>query len=449
MRNLKSLLFLAILVVVGSVLYRMRRSPPTLAPAAPVTGSEAMPSNPTGGDLWDSATALWGQGRARQAGELFALGATLHPADASWPQAEAVALSSAGDSKAALQAIERCRKVAPLAPEAVRLRRRLQLEVGFEKAGAGDPWGGRQLADAVLLDHPDDSMALLLRGYSWAMEGDLASAETALGRLVDTYPGTEEAYPILIQCALRRGDATEAGKWLARLRSRFPGTTGLDLWDRQIASLREGRGAFSSRLRVTCDGPCPEGLEREVLEEAERAWTSVGHDLGRSATSTVSIRLVDAASMPTEWAAAVYDGQIRIPLKLATDPQRRGSVLRHELSHAFLSQFTRGRIPLWLNEGLAQWLEGSRPGSLPDARDAAWLDALPSRRQWMDLSSDEAELAYAWSLAVTSELLSLHGSIAMLRYLDLLAGGSSEPDAFASVFGRTYQSLSARIRERM
>jgi hypothetical protein len=36
-----------------------------------------------------------------------------------------------------------------------------------------------------------------------------------------------------------------------------------------------------------------------------------------------------------------------------------------------------------------------------------------------------------------------------LRYLDLLAGGTPEPEAFRMVFGRTYESLSARIRERM
>ena len=153
--------------------------------------------------------------------------------------------------------------------------------------------------------------------------------------------------------------------------------------------------------------------------------------------------------MPTEWAAAVFDGQVRLPLDAALQSDRRDAILTHELAHAFLVDLSGGRIPLWLNEGLAQWLEGRRPSSRPEARGASWLDELPTRKEFMDLSAEDADLAYSYSLSVTDELMSLHGSTTVVRYLELLAGGVPDEPAFERTFGRTYRNLSERIRSRM
>jgi len=449
MRTSHGFLVLAIAlgVGVGALLARRGAAPRTAEAGSRTEG--VLPSNPTGGPLWDSGVARWNRGGLEEASAAFAEGEVLHPRDAAWPQALAVCLASRGLHKEALEALARCQGIAPLSPEAKEALRRSRLEVGFADAGKGSPWSARQLADAILLDFPDDSMALLLQGYAWAMEGALPKAEEALQLLVARHPGQSEAYPLLVQCAFRRGDAEGATRWIDSLEHRSPDFPGLSLWREQASELRSGRGAFSSRLRVTCDGSCPLGTERDLLDAAERAWTALGHDLGRSPTAPVSIRIVAEGSMPADWAEAVFDGQIRMPLAAATSSDRRDPILRHELAHAFLVDFSGGRIPLWMNEGLAQWLAGDRPTALPDAHSAAWLDQIASRRSLMDLGADDAGLAYSWSLAVASELMALHGSTTLLRYLDLLAGGTAEPDAFRMVFGRTYQDLSARIRERM
>jgi len=443
---------LAALVVGGGLVataVHLRARQPQPSAAAPSFDRDLLPSNPTGGPLWDSAVGLWNLGAFAEAASIFAAGETGNPRDAAWPQALAECHSAMGQHQEALDDLERCRAIAPLAPEAAFRQRTSRLALGFAKAGSGDPWTARQLADVVLQTDPGDSLALLLQGYAWAMEGALPRAEEVLGKLVAAHPGQVEAYPLLVQCAFRRGDADAADRWIARLGKLEPDHEGLALWKEQAGELRSGRGAFSSRLRVTCDGTCPLGMEREVLDASEQAWTALTHDIGRAPAEPVSIRIVADGNMPTEWAEAVYDGQVRLPLPVAQDAQERVHVLRHELAHAFLVDFSGGRIPLWLNEGLAQWLEGRRPESLPDARTAAWLDDLPGRANFMDLSADDAELAYAYSLAVTTELMTLHGSIATLRYLDLLAGGSSEPTCFQQAFGRTYPELSARIRARM
>jgi len=449
MRATSSSLILLALLVVAGVLFALCSPKAVVVAASHSSQQGILPSNPTGGPLWDSAEALWTKGMFADAAAAFATGETRNPRDAAWPQALAECLAAEGMHQEALDALERCRAIAPLSQEAAFRRRTSRLAVGFAKAGAGDPWTARQLADATLQDFPGDSLAELLQGYGWAMEGALPKAEEVLTKLVGAHPGQVEAYPLLVQCAFRRGDASEATRWIDALAKLDPGHEGLALWREQAVQLQSGRGAFSSRLRVTCDGNCPLGIEREVLDAAEMSWTALAQDIGRAPTEPVSIRIVAEGTMPTEWAEAVFDGQVRLPLSVAQSAEERVHVLRHEMAHAFLVDFSAGRIPLWMNEGLAQWLEGRRPTSLPDARTAAWLDELPGRRNFMDLSSDQADLAYSYSLAVTGELMLLHGSTTVLRYLDLLAGGSPEPQCFQQAFGRTYHDLSERIRERM
>jgi len=73
-----------------------------------------------------------------------------------------------------------------------------------------------------------------------------------------------------------------------------------------------------------------------------------------------------------DWVAGFYDGKIRVPV--ATEGMESPglqALLRHELAHAFLSQIGRGRAPAWLQEGLAQFLEGRR---LPPAEIQKELD---------------------------------------------------------------------------
>src|SRR5207249_5547027 len=90
-------------------------------------------------------------------------------------------------------------------------------------------------------------------------------------------------------------------------------------------------------------------------------------------------------------------------------------ILKHELTHSFISQKTRSaciglaascaiRAPTWIQEGLAQWMEGQR-----SREDAAVLlqiysagRAIPLSRlegSWMNMSGDTARYAYAWALA--------------------------------------------------
>jgi tetratricopeptide (TPR) repeat protein len=429
-------------------------------PREPVAGGSAppsrvlapgisLPANPTAGPSWDSAVSLARSGAFEAAARKFALGAAHEPRDAAWPQAEAECWAAAGRHDSVLAALERCQAIAPLSGGALSRRRASRLELGFAMASSGEPWKGRQLGEAILQEAPEDSEATLLVGYSQAMSGNPASAELVLQRLIEEHPGVHQAYQILVQCAFRRGDAEAAERWIQQIAANSPASPELSAFRQQLQVLRsQNVGASNGHLKILCVQACPYGLDADVMESAENAWRYLKGQLDVEPYQTVNILLGGNAKAP-HWAAATFDGQVHLPLDPAVDPGRREVILRHELTHAFLADAGGGQVPLWLNEGLAQYFQGARCDKLPDATSADWLDSLATRKTFLDLDQDRAELAYTYSLAVAQELMELNTSTILGKYLKSLREGVPEPLAFQNAFGGDYPRLSARIRARL
>jgi hypothetical protein len=451
MRNTTAATLLAMAVGAGTFLWWKGRPQIRLGRSVAALQSDplALPSNPTAGPDWDSAVALAGREDPRAAARGFQRGGTSHPADAAWPQAEAVCWARAQEHDSALLALDRCLSIAPLSPEATTLRRNSRLQLGFLLSTAGQSWRGRQLAEAVLQEFPTDSDAQLLLGYSHALDGSSPVADSILSDLVARHPGHSQARVLLVEIALRRGNAAIARSRLSELAARDPSALEVRALETQVKSLEERKpGTSNGHLRAICSEPCPVQTEADVLSTAEDAWNILRPGLGFDPPDPVAIQIGGGPQAP-HWAAATFDGQVHLPVEVATDPVRRIPILRHELTHAFLAQASAGRIPLWFNEGLAQWYQGERITSLPGSGTAGWLDSLPSRRTFMDLDEDQAELAYHYSLAVTQELMEMHNSTALESYLRALREGREEREAFQSSFGDDYPHLSSRIRARL
>ena len=80
------------------------------------------------------------------------------------------------------------------------------------------------------------------------------------------------------------------------------------------------------------------------------------------------------------WVTGLYDGKIRLPLGSGLPS---GAALEqlvvHEYAHAAIHELSRGRTPRWLQEGLAQYLEGVRVDPLlrgPGGLTLGGLEAL-------------------------------------------------------------------------
>ncbi|HWJ11171.1 MAG TPA: hypothetical protein VNS46_17460 [Nocardioides sp.] len=123
-----------------------------------------------------------------------------------------------------------------------------------------------------------------------------------------------------------------------------------------------------------------------------------------------------------------------------------GRLVRHELTHALLGARGRG-APLWLNEGIAEYVS-VRPMA-PGARrlPARALDVgatatdLPGQDEF---ASGDAEAWYAVSWWVCEYVASTYGEEVLLALLDRLAGGADQDRVLQDVLGLGSAQLAQR-----
>jgi hypothetical protein len=118
-------------------------------------------------------------------------------------------------------------------------------------------------------------------------------------------------------------------------------------------------------------------------------------------------------------------------------------VLKHELAHSFINQASNGRCPQWLNEGIAQYVEGrqlvSRGARLAELyRNGAQLPLNTLEKSFLGFSRDEAVLAYDESLAATAFIRDKYDNTALRRILEHLGQGGSVDDALLDVLHLEY-----------
>ncbi|MFZ0820754.1 MAG: hypothetical protein WAM91_11845 [Candidatus Acidiferrales bacterium] len=218
---------------------------------------------------------------------------------------------------------------------------------------------------------------------------------------------------------------------------------------RAEVGFREGQ---TTHFMIRYSGSAAPLLAGEILHTLEIHFGQISALLDYTPPEPIGVILyteqqfLDITRAPS-WAGAINDGRIRIPiqgLNSVTDELSRE--LRHELTHSFLQQKTRGHCPAWIQEGVAQWVEGRRVGAAARALLNAYDQqaAIPLRDleiSWMNLSGTGASFAYGWSLAVVETILSTGNMNDVSRLLDSLANGSSAEAAVHSILHVTYSEL--------
>lgn len=158
------------------------------------------------------------------------------------------------------------------------------------------------------------------------------------------------------------------------------------------------------------------------------------------------------------WTSAMYfRGQISVPLTAAAknNPQELYRALRHEYVHAFIADLSDHKCPAWLDEGVAQIIEG-RPNPLLGPALREWIKdnkAMPLswlKNGFTTLNSEIVPAAYAESLLISRTLINRHGFKSVKKYLQSIKQGKNNEQAFASAFGVAQDkfelSLTAHIK---
>ena len=208
----------------------------------------------------------------------------------------------------------------------------------------------------------------------------------------------------------------------------------------------------SAHFQLKYNGAAAPALAREVLRTLEGHYESISSELNYFPPEPIGVVLytqqtfADITQAPG-WVGALNDGRIRVPVQgLTTVDSELSRVLKHELTHSFIQQKTHGRAPTWIQEGVAQWMEGKRSDvnasvlvQVYDQGQAAPLGNLEG--SWMGLSGETARYAYAWALANTEYIVERDGMGDIDRILDRIASGASTEQALREVLHDDYNDL--------
>lgn len=208
----------------------------------------------------------------------------------------------------------------------------------------------------------------------------------------------------------------------------------------------------SAHFTLRYSGSAEPELSREVLHTLETHFSEIESELDFTPPDAIGVVLytqqafADITQAPG-WVGALNDGRIRVPVQGLTGVTPDLSrVLKHELTHSFVGQKTRGHAPTWIQEGLAQWMEGKRSDAsaaqLVQIYQAGHMPSLANLEgPWMGLSGDQAAFAYAWALANVEYIVQTDGMGDVERILDLLGSGSATEDALRQVLHSDYNDL--------
>lgn len=194
------------------------------------------------------------------------------------------------------------------------------------------------------------------------------AADAILREILSAEPDNARALELLGESAIQTGRLQE----------------GISLWERALAlhpsESLAARMARARRLLAAEDGyeqsrgahfelrfdggeASPE-LADEILAYLEQTFSQLSTRFAHEPEAVIRVTLYstrafrDATSSP-DWVGGLFDGQIRIPIRGLTHlvPQMK-QVLAHELAHCFMASRSRGNAPEWIQEGMAQVVEG-------------------------------------------------------------------------------------------
>ena len=199
-------------------------------------------------------------------------------------------------------------------------------------------------------------------------------------------------------------------------------------------------------------------LGQGILASLERSFMELENQLSYSPRDSIAVVLYpdevfqDVTKMPG-WVGALNDGKIRFPIKGLTfvDDTVR-AILKHELTHSFIRLKTAGNCPLWLNEGLAQYLSGDSSRSfLPLAKQAIVQKRFPTLNQlegpFIGMDADRAAWAYQESLLATEFLMTRYGLTDVQKLLDNTGRSGSFSTGLRTALRREYAELQREFED--
>ncbi|MCK5346854.1 MAG: hypothetical protein KAR20_25775, partial [Candidatus Heimdallarchaeota archaeon] len=126
-------------------------------------------------------------------------------------------------------------------------------------------------------------------------------------------------------------------------------------------------------FKLKFEGIDKQALAEEAAEILRNAYREVGQDYDLYPRATVPVVIYPRNKLKKldyfpDWAAGSYDGKIRFGENLIENKTYMKAVLYHEYTHVLVRILGGDNVPLWLNEGLAEY--SAKKFKTPEMRKA-------------------------------------------------------------------------------
>jgi Peptidase MA superfamily/Tetratricopeptide repeat len=314
----------------------------------------------------------------------------------------------------------------------------------------------RRYFESALRLQPDNSTLLVYYSACLMRTGHAAEALSYAERAARVAPNSPDALAMLgfVQFASdHTPDAIRSWKKALGLRPDATVSRYLARAERESSAESNFSQNESSHFNLHFEGKeTSEAFRHDLLATLESEYDDLVRDLGYSPRNNIAVTLYtqqaffDVTRAPA-WTGALNDGKLRIPISGITSmTSELARILKHELTHSFVSQMSAGRCPTWLNEGIAQIEEGKSSASYgrPLAQLFAAGHEIPYNvleSSFMSFSAIEATAAYAESLATAEYIRDTYGMSEIARILERLSQGSSTESALRATIHSDYRQL--------
>lgn len=313
-------------------------------------------------------------------------------------------------------------------------------------------------ADAIRAE-PRNPSLLLGAGLAAQLLGDTAKAREALEQALKLAPDFTAA-SLLLGDLLYRQSNLQGAIAVYEAASKYASTDAT--LAARLARLRDEpspeNGFFQSQsahFTVLFEGRADDEMARFAVDLLESAYWRVGTALYTFPDHVITVVLYtdeqfrDTTRSPS-WAAAAYDGRIRIPMRgaLQQAPGELERVLTHELTHAMIRAIAPTGVPTWLNEGLAVMFEpdGLRWATTTLGASEARIPLDQLSGSFDTFSGNQARIAYAESGAAAHRLFDEVGGAGVVALLQDIARGSPLAEAFERRMLTPYSAFTSSLR---
>ncbi len=231
----------------------------------------------------------------------------------------------------------------------------------------GDRDAAARYFDRALRFKPDDASVLTNYAAVLVRIGRPQEAIPLAERAARAAPDSADAWAVLGYANLqgdRSKEAVPAFEKSLNLRPDATVAAFLKKARKETSTEADFSAAESSHFTLRFEGHSVENnLPRAILEQLDSDYDGLVSQLGIAPRGNITVILYteqgffDVTQAPS-WSGAINDGKLRIPISgVSQMTSELARVLRHELTHSFITQIARGRCPYWLNEGVAQLME--------------------------------------------------------------------------------------------